>query len=61
MAGIDVHEGKGKFAWPKGLQGQVDKGDGILPAAEQKRRAFELACDFPENVDRFRLQLVQVI
>jgi hypothetical protein len=61
MAGIDMYKGKGKFPGPEGLKCQVDEGDRVFPTAEQQGRPFELAGDLTENVDRFGLELVQVI
>ena len=49
------------LAGPKGLQGQVHQGNGILSAAKEQGRPLELARYFPHDMDGFRFQLVQVI
>ena len=60
VAGVNVHQRKGKAGRPEGLAGQVSHHDGILPAREEQGRILELGRRFPQQKDGFGFELLEV-
>ena len=56
MSGVDVQQRR-----PKRLFRQSQEADRILAAREKQRRAFELARDFPHDVNGFGLEMLEMV
>ncbi len=65
VAGVDMHQRERQFglalAQAEGLERQVQHDDGVLAAREQQGRVAALRHHLADDVDRFRLELVEVI
>ncbi len=61
VAGVDVQQRERHPAGPEGLRGQVQQHGGVLAAAEQQHRPFQLGDRLPNDVQRLRLQQVEVV
>jgi hypothetical protein len=60
VAGVDVQEREGEPAGPERLLREAEQADGVLAAREEERGARALARDLAEDVDRLRLEPVEV-
>lgn len=60
MARIDVEEWKRDSRRVECLLRQSNQDDRILPTGKQQRRPLKLCSHFPEDENRFRLQLLDV-
>src|SRR3954447_6745915 len=57
---VDVHDGERELAGPEGFLREAQQHDRVLAAAEEQHRLRELRADLAEDVDRLRLELVEV-
>ena len=60
VAGVDLEHREGDLRRVEGLLGQAQHHDGVLAAGEHQHRLLELGGDLAEDVDRLRLQLVEL-
>ena len=60
MARVDVHHREGELAGAERLLGEPQEDDRVLPAGEEKDGAFELGGKLAHDVNRLRLELVEV-
>ena len=61
VAGVDVHDSERHGARPERLARQVQQDDRVLAAGEQQHRPLELRRHLADDVDRLRLELVEVV
>ena len=61
VAGVDVQQRERWRRRGEGLDRQVQHDDGVLATAEQHHGPLELAGDLAEDVDRLRLEVVEVV
>ena len=60
VAGVDVHDRKRDVARPERLLGQPQQHDRVLAAAEQQHRPLELGRHLADDVDRLRLEHLEM-
>jgi hypothetical protein len=60
-AGFHIEERHGDFRRAEGFLGEAQEADGILAAGEEQGGALELAGDFAHDVNRFGLEILQVV
>ena len=60
VAGVDVHHREGELGRPERLLGQAQQDQRVLAAAEEEHRALQLGRHLPHDVDRLRLEGVEV-
>jgi hypothetical protein len=58
--GVDLQDGEGDLRGVEGLLGQPHHHDRVLAAGEHQHRLLELGRDLAEDVDRLRLELVEL-
>jgi hypothetical protein len=59
-SGVDLEHGERKLGRVEGFLGQPHHDDRVLAAGEHQHRTLELGGDFAEDVDRLRLQLLEL-
>ena len=60
VAGVDLEDRERDLGGVEGLLGQPHHDDGVLAAGEHQHRLLELGGDLAEDVDRLRLELVEL-
>ena len=58
--GVYMEKRKGRLLRPEGLQGQVQHDGAVFAYGIEHDRLFAFRRDFAQDVDRLRLQLVQM-
>jgi hypothetical protein len=60
VARVDVHHREGELARSEGLLRQAQEHDRVLAAREEEHRPLELGRELAHDVNRLRLELVEV-
>ena len=60
VARVDVHDREGELAGPERLLREPEQHDRVLAAGEEEHRPLELGRELAHDVDRLRLELVEV-
>ena len=60
VARVDVHHRERELAGPEGLLREAQEHDRVLAAGKEQHRALELGRELAHDVDRLRLELVEV-
>src|SRR3954453_16332876 len=60
VTGVDVHDGKRELRGTERLLREPQQHDRVLAAREEKHRTLSLRGDLPHDVDRLRLELVEM-
>src|SRR5579862_9877585 len=60
VAGVDVHDGERQLAGPERLLREAQQHDRVLAAGEEQHGPLQLGGDLTHDVDRLRLELVEV-
>src|SRR4051812_13234469 len=60
VAGVDVHDRERELARPECLLGEPEQHDRVLAAGEEQHRPLELGSHLAEDVNRLRLEVVEM-
>src|SRR6266511_709640 len=61
MSGVHVEQRHRDVRRAKGLFRQTEEAERVFAAREQERRTLELGGDFAHDMNRFRLQILQMV